>query len=240
MTNHQVRQRIAIEAARLMYHQRASFGRAKSQAAEQVAGGRVPQRLMPSHREIRAAICRLAQLHDAFDERLLVPEVVSDRFELYGGLIAPLEQVRQSPKWHPEGDALYHTLQVFDLARDALPYDEELLLAALLHDVGRAIDPWQPLEATLDAIGELVTPRTFWLVEHHPQAQTLLEGALGGRARRRLEESEHFDELMLLARCDRAGRVPGAAASELDEALGYVRELAEMCGDEADDSSQAG
>ena len=56
-------------------------------------------------------------------------------------LLLPLETVKQNPAYHPEGDALYHSLQVFDLARDALPYDEEFQLAALLHDVGKAIDP---------------------------------------------------------------------------------------------------
>ena len=56
-------------------------------------------------------------------------------------LLLPLENVKQNPEYHPEGDALYHSLQVFDLARDELPYDEEFLLAALLHDVGKAIDP---------------------------------------------------------------------------------------------------
>ena len=64
-----------------------------------------------------------------------------DRFELYRMLLRPLEGVKQSPKYHPEGDALYHSLQVFELARDERGYDEEFLLAALLHDVGKAIDP---------------------------------------------------------------------------------------------------
>jgi len=41
--------------------------------------------------------------------------------------------VEQPPQYHPEGDALYHSLQVFELAREARPYDEEFLLAALLH-----------------------------------------------------------------------------------------------------------
>jgi hypothetical protein len=41
---------------------------------------------------------------------------------------------------HPEGDALYHSLQVFELARCEAPWDRDLAAAALLHDVGKAID----------------------------------------------------------------------------------------------------
>ena len=33
-------------------------------------------------------------------------------------LLLPLENVKGRLKYHPEGDALYHSLQVFDLARD--------------------------------------------------------------------------------------------------------------------------
>ena len=67
---------------------------------------------------------------------LTVEEVVEqvDRFRLYESLLLPLENVKQDPRYHPEGDALYHSLQVFQLAREALPYDEEFLTAALLHE----------------------------------------------------------------------------------------------------------
>src|SRR5262245_55687212 len=58
---------------------------------------------------------------------------VTDPYPIFRMLLLPLEEVKQSARYHPEGDALYHSLQVFELARDARPYDEEFLLAALLH-----------------------------------------------------------------------------------------------------------
>lgn len=148
-----------------------------------------------------------------------------DRFQVYEALLLPCENVKQSPKYHPEGDVLYHSLQVFDLARDELPYDEEFLLAALLHDVGKAIDSESHTAAALEALEGFVTERTAWLIEHHMEAQLILDGTIGARARRRLQQHESFEELLTLARCDRDGRQAGVQAPELDEALDYVREL---------------
>ena len=56
-------------------------------------------------------------------------------------------------------------------------------------------------------------------------------GALGARSRRRLEAGESFDELMLLADCDRQGRAVEVGAADVPEALAYVRDLAETCGE---------
>jgi predicted HD phosphohydrolase len=134
--------------------------------------------------------------------------------------------VRENPKYHPEGDALYHSLQVFDLAREALPYDEEFLLAALLHDVGKAVDPREHVPAGLEMLAGYITERTAWLIAHHMEAHQVLDGSLGARAKRRLRQAESYDELMLLARCDRDGRQQGVEAPELDDALDYLRELA--------------
>ena len=153
-----------------------------------------------------------------------------DRFQVFESLLLPLENVKQPLKYHPEGDALYHSLQVFDHARDQLAYDEEFLLAALLHDVGKAIDPADHVAAGLEALDGFITERTAWLIEHHMLAHQLADGTLGARARRRLEQSEHFDDLVLLGECDRAGRQPGVEAPELDEALDYLRELGKMFG----------
>jgi hypothetical protein len=184
----------------------------------------------------RASIAELEQLLAreypglSIDEALLEAEARVDRFQVYRMLLLPLEKVKPSRKYHPEGDVLYHSLQVFDLACDELPYDEEFLLAALLHDVGKAIDPDDHVAAGLDALRDFCTERTLWLIEHHMQAHALHEGTLGARARRRLQQSEDFDELVLLGECDRAGRVSGAEAPDLDEALEYLRDLAKMCG----------
>ena len=123
------------------------------------------------------------------------------------------------------------SLQVFELARKELPYDEEFLLAALLHDVGKAIDPRDDVAAALEVLEGLITPRTAWLIEHHEEALTYSRGTLGARLRRRLHAAEDFDELLLLAQCDRGGRRVGMAVPDVQDALQYLRELAEMCGE---------
>jgi predicted HD phosphohydrolase len=140
-------------------------------------------------------------------------------------LLLPLEGVKQSPKYHPEWDALYHSLQVFELARAERGYDEEFLLAALLHDVGKAIDPADHVGAALQALEGAITDRTAVLIAHHMDAHAYRDRTLGGRARIRLERLEEFEDLMLLRELDRQGRQPGASVCELSEALDYLRDL---------------
>lgn len=179
----------------------------------------------------RASIAELQQLLEREYPDVDLEESIEelkegiDRFQLYQSLLLPLENVKQSRKYHPEGDALYHSLQVFDLARDELPYDEEFLLAALLHDVGKGIDPQDHVAAGLEALTGFITERTSWLIEHHMLAHKIREGTAGVRARSRLEKSESYDELMLLSQCDLDGRQPGVEAPELDDALEYIRDL---------------
>ncbi len=151
-----------------------------------------------------------------------------DPFLLFRMLLEPLEGVKQSAKHHPEGDALYHSLQVFELARETCPYDEEFLLAALLHDVGKAIDPSDHTAAALQALEGSITERTAWLIAHHMEVHALRDGTLGAKARARIQQSEYYDDLMLLSELDRRGRVRGAAVCELDEALEFLRDLSEQ------------
>src|SRR5712692_8919055 len=130
-----------------------------------------------------------------------------DPYQLYRMLLLPLEDVRQSPQYHPEGDALFHSLQVFELARDERPYDEEFLLAALLHDVGKGMDGGDHVAAGLAALEGLITERTHFFIEHHMHAHDYQSGTLPGKLRRDLEAAPDFDDLMLLRKLDDAGRV---------------------------------
>jgi predicted nucleotidyltransferase len=184
----------------------------------------------------RASIAELEHLLTStypnvdLDQAIETAEAQLDRFQIYEVLLLPLENVKQNPEFHPEGDALYHSLQVVELARDEQPYDEEFLLAALLHDVGKAIDRGDHITAGLEALQGFITERTEWLIAHHMEGHAIRDGSIGVRAHRRLQASENYDDLLLLSDCDRAGRETGVLVPDIDEVLDYLRELALMCG----------
>jgi hypothetical protein len=248
MSTDRLRRRVAFEAARLIFaREEKQYSQAKRKAVRRLCTGMVAADDLPSNGEIRARLNAMTAATQAEQERILLggpaedmqsdalvsSQNLVDRFRVYELLLLPLEEVVEPPETHPEGDVLYHSLQVFELAREALPYDEEFLLAALLHDVGKAIDRHDHVAVGLQALDDAITPRTAWLIEHHVEAQTLRDDALGVRLRRRLERSESYDELMLLADCDRRGRTIGMQTPDLQDALDYLRELSDSCGDVA-------
>ncbi len=211
----------------------ASYIQAKRLAARQLCPDGIRPADLPTDAEVRDELESLATAEpNGEPEPTSTHTTAVDRFRTYRLLLLALEQVQQSRKLHPEGDALYHSLQVFDLARAELPYDEEFLLAALLHDVGKSIAPGNHVRAGLEALAGTITERTAWLIEHHADAQALREGTLGIRSHRRLRASPDYDELLLLAKCDRQGRQVGVLVPDVDQALEYVEDLAESCGDE--------
>jgi len=149
-----------------------------------------------------------------------------DRFKVYYSLLLPLDDVIQNPKYHPEGDVLYHSLQVYDLVCDEFSYDEELLLAALLHDIGKGIDSYDHVGAAIEALDWFITPRTRWLIANHMIAHKIHDGSIGARQKKRLQENESYQDLVFLSECDRAGRVAGVETTSLEDALDYIRSLA--------------
>jgi len=223
-----LRRRIAAEAARGMAGG-SDARRAVFRAARRVARGWVPADRLPEPQEVRSELSRLPDTPLPSRSR----PVVGDRFDALATLVAPLATVRRNPATHPEGDALEHSLQVFALVHAERPFDEELLTAALVHDVGLAIDRTNPVAAGLAAVGDLVTPRTRWLVESLPAAVAYAErpvsngrrSTLGHRARQRLATHPDFEDVLLLAEADRRGRVRGGVAPSLDEAVAILRAL---------------
>lgn len=236
MSYAKLRQKLAFEAARLMYENQISFQKATQQAVQRVAGGFVSRRAVPTQREIRSEIAKLNWVDRQCDDRLLVPPEPEDRFVIYASLLAPLEQARaRHPGRSGRGeDLLSHSLRVFDLARDQLPYDEEFLTAALLHEVGRPTDPHRPGYAAVAALEDHITERTARLLEHLDAAHAYREDTLGLRSRRRLEESEWFDDLERLAECDRRGCSLGVPTCDMEFALNYLRELSDACEEDDD------
>lgn len=162
-------------------------------------------------------------LDEALDEAEAASDV--DPYPLFRLLLLPLEKVRGSARHHPEGDVLYHSLQVFELVREQRPYDIELLQAALLHDIGKGLDPAHHVESALEALEGLITDRTHFFIAHHMEAHEYRAGTLGFRQRRVLEASEDLEDLLLLEECDSKGRVAGVAVCTVDEAIDYLREL---------------
>lgn len=232
-----------IPLDRLQAASEADYYAAKRKAAA-VLGHRVRPGDLPSDDEVRDQLVFLQKQRseEADDESVdetdedesteddEPPPIASlaesiDRFALYRLRLIPLEAVKQDPSRHPEGDALYHSLQVFQHAREARPYDEDFLLAALLHEVGKATDPRDHVAAAVDGLRGSVSERTLWLIAHHKDLVPDRRRALGAKQRRELEESEYADDLKLLRECDDAGRATGVDVVTLDEALEYIRGL---------------
>jgi hypothetical protein len=131
-------------------------------------------------------------------------------------LLAALNGVRQSPRYHPEGDALFHSLQVFELATKATS-DRVMWAAALFHDVGKAVDGATHDEIGAELLDGILPNRAVWLVRHH---LALLVDARG--TRRRYQGTAALRELEQLRRWDLAGRDPNARVIGVDDALAIL------------------
>ena len=222
-----LRREICFEAARLMSTRKeTNYTQAKWRAARALTRSYIPPEALPTDFEIRQSLQQLVAA-DGEIKADADSNAENRRFHFFLSLLLPLDRVRQDRHYHPEGDVLYHSLQVFELAREKFPWDEELLLAALLHDVGKGIDPMDHITAGLAVLDGYISDRTRWLIENHGLAQRVHNGTAGIRAKRRLTNSEDNEALDALAECDREGRLPGRVVCSAEEAIEYIRQLEE-------------
>ena len=153
-----------------------------------------------------------------------------DHSAIWALLLGSLESVKQNPRWHPEGDALYHSLQAFEIACDEHAWDVELITAALLHDVGKAIDARDHVAAGLEALEGTLSERETFLISHHMDAQALRDGSLGRNQAARLRASQWFEDLMVLRDIDDSARECGVEVRSVEEALAHLRTLDDQAG----------
>jgi hypothetical protein len=142
-------------------------------------------------------------------------DIEADATSALTELLLALDGVEQDPVWHPEGDALFHSLQVFDHARRETD-DPEWLAAALLHDVGKGLDGPHELEGA-ELLAPWMPERVCWMVRHHLD---LLRQP--SRTRRRLRGTDKLRDLEHLRRWDVAGRDPRAFVPAVDEAVASI------------------
>ena len=232
MDSEKLRRRICFQAAQLLHSRRESnFATAKWRAARSITRSYISNESLPTDLEIRLALQSLDASsapteNPAFIQSPSPDDLPASRFDDFRSLLAPLDKVRLNRIEHPEGDLLYHSLQVFQLAFDARPWDEEFLIAALLHDVGYGIDPYDALNCTVRATQQIVSERSLWFIQNLCVQHQKGEGTIGARARRRIEQNEDGEELRLLAECDLNGRVPGRLVESLDSVIQSIQDLA--------------
>jgi len=131
-------------------------------------------------------------------------------------LLLALDGVVQSPEYHPESDALYHSLQVFEWAYQSTN-DIELWQAALFHDVGKSVDSKYHSEFGAQMLSGIFSDRVIWIIKHHLD---LMKNP--GKTRQKLLNSSLLSDLQKIRKWDLAGRDPNASVRDVDEVLDLV------------------
>ena len=172
-------------------------------------------------------VLRVLEVHGAAARSIAPGAAHGDRLARIAAIVGVLERVSPEPVGATRDDMLDQSLRVFGIVHAERPFDEELLTAALVHDVGMAIDRADPVARGIEALGDLITPRTRWLVETLPAARAYDERTLGQRARQRLESHPDFLDILLLAEAGRHARAGGPDGPSLEAAIAVLRELDE-------------
>jgi len=132
-------------------------------------------------------------------------------YEIMKPLFDILDQtkgVKQMEIHHPEGDVFTHSLQVMNIAfRET--FDTDLILAAMLHDVGNAIESKGHEKIAVEWLEGKISVKTAWLIENHMRFWYFILGDMRKLSKvKSLSDHGWLPELALLARWDKMGRNP--------------------------------
>ena len=131
-------------------------------------------------------------------------------------LLLDLEFVEQNPIYHPEGNALYHSLQVFQLSLK-LSNEPDIWAAALFHDIGKAIDGPTHAEVGAELLVGVFNENIRWLIRHH--LDLLVHPA---KTKRKLHASVKLKQLTLLRDLDLKGRDPYCDVCSPEFAVAHI------------------
>lgn len=129
-------------------------------------------------------------------------------------LLWDLDGIQQDHRFHPESDALFHSLQVFQTALQQ-SNNPILLAAALFHDVGKAYGSKDHDRVGAEMLTGVLNKKVVWLVEHHLD---LLKNPTQTKNRLRYKKQQ-LSDLQKLRKWDLAGRNPYAAVMSPEQAI---------------------
>lgn len=118
------------------------------------------------------------------------------------------EGVVQIEIYHPEKDVFSHLLQTLHWAfRET--YDTDLILAAMLHDIGKAVESHGHEQIAVKLLYDYCSVKTLWLIENHMRVWALILGEMQKLSKiKELILHPWLSELVHLARFDKLGRDP--------------------------------
>lgn len=118
------------------------------------------------------------------------------------------KNVPQRKVYHPEKDVFEHSLQTMYAAFQETN-DTDLILAAMLHDIGKAVDSHKHPEVAVNLLTDYCSIKTLWLIGQHMKFWDLVTGNMQNLAEvKALLGHPWFLELTALARFDMSGRKP--------------------------------
>lgn len=132
-------------------------------------------------------------------------------------LLEDLDGVEEHPAYHPEGDCLFHSLQVFQRALSDTN-NPVLWAAALLHDVGKAVDYANHASVGSDMLSDILNPKITWLIRHNLD---LLKSPK--KTRRKWQGSQQLQDLEHLRRWDLSGRDIDTNVMSIPEAINILQ-----------------
>ena len=137
--------------------------------------------------------------------------------------------VEQEEQYHPEGDVWTHSFQALGIAlRECV--DTDLIMAAWLHDVGKAIQREGHEKHSVKMLYDLVSPKTAWLINEHMRIRTWLNGEMQKLGKvQELAQHAWLPLLIHLRRIDasarKKGRVYTITVEELTDRLNSKLEV---------------